>query len=79
MAWRLRALVRRQSDKTHSVGTIITGTLRVATHDRLLIDLAPVFSESGHRHIPIINADQVLVGIITQSDLIKTPYRAINN
>lgn len=79
MAWRLRALVRRQSDKTRSVGTIMTRTVRVASHDRLLIDLVPVFSESGHRHIPIINADQVLVGIITQSDLIKALYRAINN
>ena len=79
MAWRLRALVRRQSDKTRNVGTIMTRTVRVASHDRLLIDLVPVFSESGHRHIPIINTDQVLVGIITQSDLIKTLYRAINN
>ena len=79
MAWRLRALMRRQSDKPRNVGTIMTRTVRVASHDRLLIDLVPVFSESGHRHIPIINADQVLVGIITQSDLIKALYRAISN
>lgn len=56
MAWRMRVLVRRQSDKTRNRGTIMTRTVRVVSHDRLLIDLVPVFSESGHRNIPIINA-----------------------
>jgi len=77
MAWRLRALVRPK-EQARNVGTIMTRTVRVASYDRLLIDLVPVFSENGHRHIPIINEHQRLVGIITQSDLVKTLYRAVH-
>jgi CBS domain-containing membrane protein len=77
MAWRLRSLVRPRQGQIRNVGGIMTRTVRVASHDRLLIDLVPVFSENGHRHIPIINQEQRLVGIITQSDLIKTLYRAV--
>ncbi|WP_323149070.1 HPP family protein, partial [Pseudomonas oryzihabitans] len=78
LGWRLRTLVRpkaRQDD--HTVGHIMTRTVRVASADRLLIDLVPVFSENGHRHIPIIDGSRRLVGIITQSDLIRALYQAV--
>lgn len=78
MAYRLRALVRTVRGKVlapiHTVGQIMTRQVRVASSDRLLMDLVPVFSDGGHRHIPIIDAEQRLVGIITQSDLIKALY-----
>lgn len=79
VAWHLRALLRqaRKSQPVNVVGDIMTRTVRVASSDRLLIDLVPVFSENGHRHIPIIDAQQHLVGIITQSDLIKALYAAV--
>ncbi|KTT65804.1 membrane protein [Pseudomonas oryzihabitans] len=78
LSWRLRSLVRpraRQGERT--VGRIMTRTVRVASADRLLIDLVPVFSENGHRHIPIIDGSRRLVGIITQSDLIRALYQAV--
>jgi CBS domain-containing membrane protein len=78
LGWRLRSLVRpreRQGERT--VGLIMTRTVRVASSDRLLIDLVPVFSENGHRHIPIIDGSRRLVGIITQSDLIRALYQAV--
>ncbi|WP_040263050.1 HPP family protein [Pseudomonas massiliensis] len=78
MAWRLRSLLRPRPSQTQGVGRIMTRTVRVASQDRLLIDLVPVFSENGHRHIPIIDQEQHLVGIITQSDLIKALYRAVH-
>jgi CBS domain-containing membrane protein len=78
IAWRLRSLVRpRRTDEAQQVGQIMTRTVRVSSSDRLLIDLVPVFSENGHRHIPIIDERQKLVGIITQSDLIAALYRAV--
>lgn len=77
MAWRLRSLVRPKPAHARTVGQIMTRTVRVASHDRLLIDLVPVFSENGHRHIPIIDEGQRLVGIITQSDLIRALYQAV--
>jgi CBS domain-containing membrane protein len=78
IAWRLRSLVRpHRSEQARQVGQIMTRTVRVSSSDRLLIDLVPVFSENGHRHIPIIDERQRLVGIITQSDLVAALYQAV--
>lgn len=78
---RLRALFRQAKSRlqpaAHTVGQIMSRQVRVSSADRLLIDLVPVFSEGGHRHIPIIDGQRRLVGIITQSDLIKTLYAAV--
>lgn len=77
---RLRELVRRlgvsHSEQPEVVGQIMTRQVRVASADRYLIELVPLFSEGGHHHIPIIDADKRLVGIITQSDLVGALYRA---
>ena len=32
---------------------------------------ALVFSSTGHHHLPVIDADQRLVGILTQTDLVR--------
>jgi CBS domain-containing membrane protein len=77
IAWRLRSLVRPRAAQVRTAGQIMTRTVRVASQDRLLIDLVPVFSENGHRHIPIIDEAQRLVGIVTQSDLIRALYTAV--
>ncbi|AEG93783.1 HPP family protein [Ramlibacter tataouinensis] len=78
---RLRALLRA-SGLTHSgrpevVGQIMTRQVRVASQDRLLSELIPLFSEGGHHHIPIIDGEQRLAGIITQTDLVRALYRAV--
>ena len=77
---RLRGLVRRlgvtHSERPEVVGQIMTRHVRVASADRYLIELVPVFSQGGHHHIPIIDADHRLVGIITQSDLVGALYLA---
>ena len=78
---RLRALMRlsgaTHTDRPEVVGQIMTREVQVASADRFLIELAPLFSETGHHHIPIIDSEQRLVGIITQSDLVRALYRAV--
>ncbi|MDB5875275.1 MAG: putative rane protein [Ramlibacter sp.] len=78
---RLRGLVRRlgvsHTEQPEVVGQIMTRQVRVASADRYLIELVPVFSQGGHHHIPIIDADKRLVGIITQSDLVGALYSAV--
>lgn len=78
---RLRALVTRtgaeHSDKPEVVGQIMTRKVRVAGETRNVIELVPLFSEGGHHHIPIIDDDKHLVGIITQSDLVRALYQAV--
>jgi CBS domain-containing membrane protein len=77
---RLRSLVRRSSvshdDKPDAVGQIMTREVRVASEGRMVSELVPLFSEGGHHHIPIIDAERRLVGIITQSDLVRALHRA---
>ncbi|MDB5861275.1 MAG: putative rane protein, partial [Ramlibacter sp.] len=78
---RLRAMLRASgithTDKPEVVGQIMTRQVRVASADRPLADLIPAFSEGGHHHVPIIDAEGRLVGIITMSDLVRALYRAV--
>ncbi|APW40942.1 hypothetical protein RD110_24795 [Rhodoferax koreense] len=78
---RLRDFVRRTgavaTEKPEVVGQIMARQVRVASAQRPLTELVPLFSEDGHHHIPIIDADTRLVGVITQSDLVRTLYRAV--
>lgn len=80
---RLRRLIR-SSDTTHSdkpevVGQIMTRQVRVASASQKITELVSLFSREGHHHIPVIDGQQKLVGIITQSDLVKSLYRAVKS
>jgi CBS domain-containing membrane protein len=76
---KLRALIRpsltSHSDKPEAVGQIMVRQVRVASADRPLSELVPLFADTGHHHIPIIDAEKRLVGIITQSDLVAALCR----
>lgn len=78
---RLRALIQgngsTNSEKPEIVGQIMTRTVQVASAHRHAIELVPLFSKGGHQHIPIIDEENYLVGIITQSDLVRALYRAV--
>lgn len=78
---RLRDFIRAtrtvMSSKPEVVGQIMTRQVRVASEERPLAELVPLFSEGGHHHIPIIDADKRLVGMITQSDFVRALYRAV--
>lgn len=81
LAQRLREFIRPSGkvsgEKPEAVGQIMTRQVRVASAHRPLMELVPLFSEDGHHHIPIIDAESRLVGIITQSDLVRALYRAV--
>jgi CBS domain-containing membrane protein len=77
---RLRSLIRpshsSHSDKPEAVGQIMVRQVRVASADRPLSELVPLFADTGHHHIPIIDGERRLVGIITQSDLVAALCRS---
>ena len=80
MRQRLHQLIKRSgtvhTTKPEAVGQIMSPKVRVASADRSVADLMPIFSEDGHHHIPIIDADNRLVGIITESDFVRALYRS---
>lgn len=63
------------SEKPEVIGQIMTRSVRVASSDRRISELIPLFSEGGHHHLPIIDEARKLVGIITQTDLVKALYK----
>ncbi len=72
---RLQTLLK-PSPATHStkpevVGQIMSRQVRVASAERAIAELVPLFSDTGHHHIPIVGEQARLVGILTQSDLVK--------
>jgi len=60
------------------VRQLMSRQVRVASDTTRMIDLLPLFSHEGHHHLPIINADQVLVGMVTESDVVRALYRALS-
>jgi CBS domain-containing membrane protein len=75
LAGRLQSLLK-PSPSTHStkpevVGQIMSRQVRVASAERPIAELLPLFSDTGHHHIPIVGEQARLVGILTQSDLVK--------
>jgi len=80
---RLRKLIRtsdtNHSDKPEVVGQIMTRQVRVARASQKVTELVSLFSREGHHHIPVIDENQKLVGIITQSDLVRSLYRAVQS
>jgi CBS domain-containing membrane protein len=59
------------------VGAIMTRRVSVASDGLHVIELLPLFSEGGHHHLPIVDGDGLLVGILTQSDLVRALHRAV--
>jgi CBS domain-containing membrane protein len=49
----------------------------VASETQRVTELVELFSTGGHHHIPVIDSNQKLAGIITQSDLVRALYRAV--
>lgn len=66
----LRATPGPTSDKPEVVRLIRTRQVRVASAERSLAELLPLLSSSGHHHIPAIDAQGRLLGMVTQSDVI---------
>lgn len=77
---KLRDFVRpdglTHSSKPEVVGQIMNRQVRVVSEDRNITELMPLFSEGGHHHIPVIDQDKRIAGIITQSDFVRTLYQS---
>jgi CBS domain-containing membrane protein len=76
---RLQALLRptrtTHTDKAEAVGQIMTTPVQVAYADQPAAELVPLFATTGHHHIPVVDRERRLVGILTQSDLVAALCR----
>lgn len=74
---RLKTLVLGRSGQPSTVGAIMSSPVQVAQVGQHAMDLVPLFSQGGHHHVPIVDGDHRLLGVITQSDLMRTLARAL--
>ncbi|KVC25304.1 HPP family protein [Burkholderia pseudomultivorans] len=58
-----------------SVATVMTREVASVPQTMPLTALVPLFTHSGHHHIPVVDASRRLVGIITQTDLVTGLHR----
>ena len=70
----MKASTTLHSDKPEVVGQIMTRKVRVASVGRPLVELLTLLAQGGHHHIPIIDDEHRLVGIVTQTDLVGALY-----
>lgn len=47
---------------------------RTARDTTPAIELVPLMADVGHHHVPIVDSDQCLVGMVTQTDLVGALY-----
>ncbi|OYW81842.1 MAG: hypothetical protein B7Z26_04415 [Asticcacaulis sp. 32-58-5] len=75
---KLKALVKRTdspySDKPEVVGQIMQTGIKTAFETDHVVELSPLFSQNDLRHVPVLDSTRRLVGIITQSDLMRALY-----
>lgn len=76
---KLKGFIKRtagvNSDKPEVVGQIMTAQVVTANATMHIIELIPLMSQNQlHHHIPVIDANRKLVGIVTQSDLVSALY-----
>jgi CBS domain-containing membrane protein len=62
------------SEKPEVVGQIMAAPVYTATEAMHIVHLVPLLSEKGLHHIPIVDSERRLAGMVTQSDLIAALY-----
>ncbi len=78
MGQRLRALVLGRPKRSEQVQGLMSSPVLQVPADQYVMALVPLFSDVGHHHVPVVDDNQRLVGIITQSDLVKTLATAVS-
>lgn len=77
---KLKEFIRRTPDPSSSkpevVGQVMTAHVVTVREDMHIAELVPLLSDRGLHHIPVVNNENRLVGMVTQSDLIAALYRS---
>ena len=77
---RLRNLLRRtrhtHSNKPEVVGQIMTVNVQKAYVDTPIVEMVPLMANSGLHHIPVLDREHRLAGLVTQSDVIAALYQS---
>jgi len=68
-------IARRVIRLDRKVGEIMTSPVRTARQDTAIAELVSTMADEGLHQVPIVDQDGLLVGIVTQSDLVAALFR----
>ena len=79
LAVRLQGLIRREpgAGRAETVGQIMTAQVRTAHAGTPVAELVRLLSDQGMHHVPVVDDEQRVIGMVTQSDLIAALYARI--
>lgn len=72
----IRRTLHTHSEKPEVVGQIMTSPVKTANTSSHIVELVPLLSDAGFHHVPILDEERKLAGIVTQSDLVAAIYRS---
>ncbi len=71
----LRRSFRPGWEKAEVVGQLMSTPVKTAKATAHIVELVPVLSDGGFHHLPIVDDENRLAGIVTQSDLVAALYQ----
>jgi len=74
LGWRLRAISHSDRALKGAVEDIMSTPVRTATPGMHIAQLVPMMVDAGRHHLPVVDDDGRLVGIVTQSDLMAAMF-----
>lgn len=66
---------RSPGDDGPLIKDIMTSKVRTALLTQPIVELVPMFANCGHHHLPVIDADKRLKGMVTQANLVAGLHR----
>ena len=67
----LRPSGRSHGSKPEVVGQIMSSAVRTASHQQRVSELVPLYGQAGHHHLPVVDDERRLVGMVTERDLVR--------
>jgi len=72
----LRRTPHTHSDKHEVVGQIMSSPARTATLETPIVELVPWMADTGLHHVPVVDADRRIAGMVSQTDLVGALYES---
>jgi CBS domain-containing membrane protein len=71
----IKAFRRTSVDEPHLVKDIMTANVKTALVSQAIVELVPLFADCGHHHLPVVDSEGRLKGMVTQADLVAGLHR----
>lgn len=74
LGWRLRSISKSDRSLRGKVQDIMSTPVQSARQDLSIAQLVPMMADAGLHHLPVVDDNGLLVGIVTQSDVIAALF-----